>query len=265
MVNEPEEELDAFERKEILQSEIFTQEVDFSKKMHYQEIVAETERRNRDTYKDGEAFSIHWPSVSGPRKEALRTHLKGKTVIDLFASRWYGDFGDGCSFIQQIADECEAARYIAEDRYMDPEEDDRDKSPWNVKNEELKIKQPPSGMPVDYCNGDGLLSLAHLPDNAENIVIFINGVESCNLSNPDLHWALAEEIVRVLPEGGVVGCMEANASQHFEELGLQLLPEFGPQAKQGLPQLWIKPKGHQMPDLAHLRSRTHSQFGRAFR
>lgn len=212
-------------------------------------------RQRVNTTQDPDPYSKGWQQQwengdRDPKNQQLRERLNGRIVIDIFG-------GEG-SIMESIAEDCGADWYVNEDLFAFSNLGDSPFHIWHNHNQHLGKKQP-EHMQVDYYDKEGLTALSQLPTNAEGVVIVLNGVDFSNINYPALHENLAWEIVRVLPEEGAVLCREADASEHFKRLGLELAPGFSDTPL--LPQMWIKPKGHVL-DKAQAPTTTVPTYGR---
>lgn len=111
------------------------------------------------------------------QREFFRQHLAGQTLIDL---------GGGYRFaLQEFAEECKAARYVVVDVFGD-----------------ARSFTTKTGMQVASYRMDMLEFVARLQPGSVNVVS--NGIDSSIIRSAAYHRALAEEVERVLPSGGLV-------------------------------------------------------------
>ena len=193
----------------------------------------ETSHTNR--LHDTTPYSEHWSRLTQNAKQNLKPYLEGKVIIDLFGGLWE----NGRSYIRALAKELGARQYILQDAYMMKSSGRELPSEGYLLNTILEYPEFDGPMKIDFTDGDGLFMAKSIPDNMPDVVFFLNGVNRFNIDSWEYHAYLAWEIARALPPGGVVACSGSDASNYFEQLGLEEVHDFNEPTA-----LWIKPENH---------------------
>jgi len=175
----------------------------------YDELLARLAKERKTGSIDQEPYSDQWKLLifgeelgrDVPALRYLREKLKGKWLLDL---------GSGSGGMKDVARILGVSRYIGVDKYPG-----RKESGSGYKDIVLKESANGSTIEVAVASGDMLQFIARLPSESVNITI--NGIDVSIINDESYYKALATEIARVTPSGGIVFGVNAEVFRYLDQ------------------------------------------------